>query len=87
MRPYTYNNYQLILKKMKKKKFYRVLIIKGYTNKVIEKIGTFDHENKKFILNNFRFLYWISKNIKVHWKFFYLLNFFGLSHKINEIGK
>lgn len=78
MNNYKSNNNKLIFKKNSISNSYKILIAKGPTNKVIEKIGTFDNKNKKLLINKFRLSYWLSKNIKIHWKLFFFINYFGL---------
>lgn len=73
---YLSTHYQLVVKKIYKRKVFKILIVKGHTHKVIEKIGSFDPVNGRFVLNNFRFLFWISKNIKIHWRLFVILSYF-----------
>lgn len=72
-------HYQLVVKKVYKRKVFKILIVKGPTHKVIEKIGSFDPIHGKFVFNNFRFLFWISKNIRVHWRLFLIFNYFGIN--------
>ena len=53
------------LRLIKKKKInsYVLVIVSNYSNKVLEKIGTYNNKNKNLSLNIFRLIYWVSKNI------------------------
>ena len=66
-------------RKLKKKT--SVLCVLDYsnkTNKVIEVIGSYNFINKNLDINIFRFIYWISKNIKLSGEVFQVLLKFNI---------
>ena len=71
--------------KNKKKNSYSVVVIKINkkinSNKIVEILGSYDFLNKKLVINIFRLIFWISKDVIICGKFIKLLYLFDIFEK------
>lgn len=71
------------IKFISKKKFsYLIAVIKigknKKKNKIVEVLGSYDYLNKKLVINIFRLIFWISKDIAICGKVVKLLYLFTI---------